>query len=263
MRRKSLGKKTRFEVFKRDSFTCQYCGGKAPDVVLHVDHIRPVADGGSNDIVNLATACVACNLGKGARGLGDHAVAQKQQAQLEELQSRREQLEMMVEWQKGLMNLERDTVDMVDDFWASLQPGGSYGLNDYGRGELKKWIQRHPVDEVMSAMREAAAKIKVQDDGTTERESVCVAFHLVPKLLRVMTETKKEPFAREAYYVRGILRRRFAGDVVDWEAKALLLDALNGGSSPDRERDWARRARSYWAWERQMHSDAAERKAGS
>ena len=41
-KRKGISKKTRFDVFKRDSFTCQYCGKSAPDVVLQVDHINPV-----------------------------------------------------------------------------------------------------------------------------------------------------------------------------------------------------------------------------
>lgn len=36
--RKSLSKKTRFEVFKRDSFECQYCGAHPPSTILHVDH---------------------------------------------------------------------------------------------------------------------------------------------------------------------------------------------------------------------------------
>lgn len=48
-KRKSISKKLRFEVFKRDSFTCQYCGKMAPDVVLEVDHINPVASGGENN----------------------------------------------------------------------------------------------------------------------------------------------------------------------------------------------------------------------
>lgn len=63
--RKSLTKRTRFVVFKRDDFTCQYCGRKAPDVVLHVDHIDPVCNGGSNRMGNLVTSCQDCNLGKG------------------------------------------------------------------------------------------------------------------------------------------------------------------------------------------------------
>ena len=44
--RKAISVKLRFEVFKRDNFTCQYCGRKSPDVILHVDHIDPVKNGG-------------------------------------------------------------------------------------------------------------------------------------------------------------------------------------------------------------------------
>lgn len=67
--RKSLSKMTRFEVFKRDGFACQYCGAHPPGALLHVDHVVPVAEGGGNDIDNLVTACQGCNLGKGARSL--------------------------------------------------------------------------------------------------------------------------------------------------------------------------------------------------
>lgn len=66
-KRKSISKRERFAVFERDSFTCQYCGRKAPEVHLEIDHIRPVCDGGTNDISNLITACAECNTGKGGR----------------------------------------------------------------------------------------------------------------------------------------------------------------------------------------------------
>ena len=75
--RKSLSKKIRFEVFKRDSFSCQYCGNKAPDVLLEVDHIQPVAQGGTNDLLNLITSCFDCNRGKSDRGLSDNTVIEK------------------------------------------------------------------------------------------------------------------------------------------------------------------------------------------
>lgn len=61
--------KQRFEILKRDGFACQYCGRKAPDVKLHVDHIVPVSAGGTDDEGNLATACQDCNLGKWAHTL--------------------------------------------------------------------------------------------------------------------------------------------------------------------------------------------------
>ncbi len=54
----------RFEILERDDFTCQYCGQHAPNVMLEVDHVIPVCEGGSDDRENLATACTACNRGK-------------------------------------------------------------------------------------------------------------------------------------------------------------------------------------------------------
>lgn len=65
-RRKGLSQSLRFEVLRRDSFTCRYCGRSAPGVVLHIDHVVPVVAGGDNSPDNLATACEGCNLGKGA-----------------------------------------------------------------------------------------------------------------------------------------------------------------------------------------------------
>lgn len=66
-KRTAISKKTRFDVFKRDGFQCVYCGAHPSEtVLLEVDHIHPVAEGGSNDIDNLVTACSDCNRGKGA-----------------------------------------------------------------------------------------------------------------------------------------------------------------------------------------------------
>ena len=54
----------RWAVLNRDNFTCQYCGRKAPDVELEVDHIYPKSKGGEYVMNNLFTACKECNLGK-------------------------------------------------------------------------------------------------------------------------------------------------------------------------------------------------------
>lgn len=62
--RKSTGKRLRFEVFKRDHFTCQYCGAQPPDAVLVLDHSVPVALGGETTFDNLITSCEICNQGK-------------------------------------------------------------------------------------------------------------------------------------------------------------------------------------------------------
>lgn len=60
----AVSKRTRYEVLKRDNHTCRYCGGAAPDVKLTVDHVTPVALGGSDAPDNLVAACQDCNAGK-------------------------------------------------------------------------------------------------------------------------------------------------------------------------------------------------------
>jgi hypothetical protein len=72
-KRKSLSKRTRFEVFKRDRFTCQYCGRTPPTVTLEIDHIIAVANGGTNQQGNLLTSCFDCNSGKSDKPLTDVA----------------------------------------------------------------------------------------------------------------------------------------------------------------------------------------------
>lgn len=116
-KRKSITKKTRFEVFKRDSFTCQYCGSKAPDVVLEVDHLNPVKHGGDNDLLNLITSCFVCNRGKSARKLSDNSVIEKQRVQIEELNIRRQQLEMILEWRNELKRSSNFELNKADEYW--------------------------------------------------------------------------------------------------------------------------------------------------
>jgi hypothetical protein len=59
----SVGK--RFEVLKRDSYTCMIC--RKPGGELEVDHIIPVSRGGASTMDNLQTVCRDCNRGKGDR----------------------------------------------------------------------------------------------------------------------------------------------------------------------------------------------------
>jgi 5-methylcytosine-specific restriction endonuclease McrA len=58
---------TRFNVFLRDKFLCQYCGEGFPTHELTFDHIVPRSRGGRTVWANVVTACGTCNLQKGSR----------------------------------------------------------------------------------------------------------------------------------------------------------------------------------------------------
>jgi hypothetical protein len=67
-KRKGIPPKVKLKVFKRDNYTCRLCSKSPatyPELVLEVDHIKPVSEGGSNEIDNLQTLCIMCNRGKG------------------------------------------------------------------------------------------------------------------------------------------------------------------------------------------------------
>jgi 5-methylcytosine-specific restriction endonuclease McrA len=55
---------TRFNLFLRDSFTCQYCTATEE---LTFDHVIPRSRGGRTTWENIVTACARCNLTKGGR----------------------------------------------------------------------------------------------------------------------------------------------------------------------------------------------------
>jgi hypothetical protein len=104
--RKPIGKKLRFDVFKRDGFVCAYCGATPPAVVLQVDHINPVAKGGSNEIDNLITSCQPCNIGKGATELNKVPQSLAEKAKLVEEQ------EMQI---RGYQAILRDKQIRIED----------------------------------------------------------------------------------------------------------------------------------------------------
>jgi 5-methylcytosine-specific restriction endonuclease McrA len=60
-------KLTRREIFRRDNYTCQYCGRKLPN--LTIDHVLPRHLGGMHIWTNVVAACSACNHHKGGRKL--------------------------------------------------------------------------------------------------------------------------------------------------------------------------------------------------
>lgn len=208
MARKTISKKLRFEVFKRDSFTCQYCGRMAPDVVLEIDHINPVVNGGDNDIMNLITSCFDCNRGKGKKKLTEKDEIKKQQEQLKELNSKREQLKMMLDWRKELENFEDE---QLKEFLKDYEDKTGFTLTEHGSAKVKKWIKEFGLIEVIDCMKISISQYFDIDD----REStIKKTFDYIPKICNVRKKQKDNPLIAKQIakqnYIRAILRNRLS-----------------------------------------------------
>lgn len=250
MARKSITKTLRFEVLKRDSFACQYCGAKAPEVVLHVDHIEPVSKGGTNELLNLITSCLSCNLGKSDRRLDDDSIIQKHRTQLEVLQERKEQLEMMMQWQKGLLSLESSTEDQAADFWTELVP--PYCLTKDGRKELSKYLAKYPLSDVLDSMKAAVRQYVELQDGKPTLSSVKTAWEYVGRISNMKKADKEKPYLKDLLYVRGIVRNR-CSYCNESRALELLEQAYESGSEIEDLKRLAKSVRNWSEWQNEMN----------
>jgi hypothetical protein len=150
----SVSKKIRFEIFKRDGFICQYCGGSPPDKILEVDHIIPVSKGGTNDIMNLLTSCFDCNRGKRnyelnlvPPTLGEtiNVIAER------ELQYR--QYKELVEMVQDRINFEINQVELIYS-----NAFNNWVFSDKFRLSVKKFIKALGYHEVCESMELAILK---------------------------------------------------------------------------------------------------------
>jgi hypothetical protein len=203
--RKPVSKKLRFEVFKRDSFTCQYCGKSAPDVILHVDHINPVKRGGKNDILNLITSCVDCNLGKGARELSDNSVVTKQQQQLLELGEKNEQLRLMLKWREGMSSIQDAQVQAIV---SAFESGLDSSMNSAALLDVKKWLKKYSLEEMLDAVDTSKGQyLDADGDGFTV-DSVNKAWEYIPRICSCTRAQKDNPAIKDINYIRAVVRNR-------------------------------------------------------
>jgi hypothetical protein len=257
MAREPISKKLRFEVFKRDSFTCQYCGKRAPDVILNCDHVKPVVEGGTTDILNLVTACFDCNSGKGGRSLSDTAAMSKQVDQLAELQMRREQIDMMIEWRDQLSKMEVDVVDRIAERWSAAV-GGQTQVNPNGLDGLRKLVGKFGVDIVLRSLNEATVSyLKRSEDFTFTTESMKTAFDAIGPICGVLKKSETRPYLKKLYYIRGILRNRLSY-LNEWQAMKIMEEAIViGGADVERIEDVAKEVRSWSQFRSIMEAWAA------
>lgn len=214
-KRKPLSKKVRFEVFKRDSFACQYCGATAPDVLLHVDHIKPVSKGGTNRITNLITSCQPCNSGKSDREISDTSVVSKQKAQLDALQARKEQIEMIMAWHEGLESLATQELEQVKKYLSKKYMAR---VTDCGSRKISKAIDKFGFALTLKALDQGAKTYGDDIEGMgrsiDKLNGICACL--------------SDPQLAEAVHIRNIIKKRY-----NTPPKAVneIVDLLRAGFS--------------------------------
>lgn len=159
---KSLSKKTRFEVFKRDSFTCQYCGRTPPTVILQADHVIPRCEGGDDSLNNLIAACEDCNQGKGGVPLDQVPLTVERQMEIQKERAAQVAAfnEFLVEQRKEQNRL----VNALGMYWynqtAKPRQRDRYVFGDARARSIKTFLAHLAPVQIIEAMEIAHARVQ-------------------------------------------------------------------------------------------------------
>ena len=196
--RKAISVKLRFEVFKRDNFTCQYCGRKSPDVILHVDHIDPVKNGGDNNIINLITSCADCNFGKKHYLLTDNTVLEKQKKEIKELTKKRKELEILVKEREKVRDFGSAELNEAVKHYNSKFKNNHISYVD--TQTLKRIIKKFGLITVLNAIDDVDYRYREPNEFTKCR-------FLAEKVAKKLYYEAKSPEDKRVTYLKSLVKK--------------------------------------------------------
>lgn len=159
----AVSKRTRFEVFKRDRFTCQYCGRTPPTVVLQIDHVIARSDGGPDDPLNLVTACEDCNLGKSDVPLD--RITRPIAEQMAEAAERREQVAALNQFLlQEREAVEKQVADLGRHWFNKLAKKNRYVFGDQRAASIRTFLSRLPYARILEAIDAAHGRVPAAID---------------------------------------------------------------------------------------------------
>jgi len=231
----------RFEVFQRDKHTCQYCGRRTPEVELEIDHLIPVARGGTDTFENLITSCRECNSGKSAKliewfthGHTKESWREKiRERRAERLRERRAEIEDVIRcWAecrntRTVSGYDADAIyrfaETYDPAWikAAIRVATRQQRNNYVKyvaGILKNWAKAGPPEYV-------ANPEKALDDALEQKKATDKQIAYIAGLLDKLGLTLDESYHKGDY---DELTRLDARNLIDTLTTSL---ELHGGEN--------------------------------
>jgi DnaD/phage-associated family protein len=131
----------RFEVFQRDKHTCQYCGRRAPEVELEVDHLIPVARGGTDVFENLIASCRECNSGKSAKLIERFTHGHTKESWREKIAEKRAEK----------LRERRAEIENVTRYWAECR--NTHTVSGYDEEAIYRFAETYDPTWIKAAIR--------------------------------------------------------------------------------------------------------------
>lgn len=187
----------RFKIFERDNFTCQYCGQKPPNVVLHVDHIHPKSKGGGDEELNLITSCQSCNLGKKDKILKNPKKIDVSQ-EIENLKEAENQIKEYYKYLKKITKHKENNpiIDLICEVWTE-NSGGVFALSNSGKKDIKNLLRTNLAEDIIEAIKISWENSRIKDDQ--KFKYMCGVLRNLKLKRENPEQAKKNEQSRQAY----------------------------------------------------------------
>lgn len=230
----AVSKRTRYEVLRRDDFTCRYCRSK--DNELHVDHVTPVSLGGDDRPSNLVAACKDCNLGKASAAPDGNVLEHLDEHTIAFEKARAEVVSRLEEEAKE----RRGLTDAFRAAWEAAMPPYAEMAGDW-RASVAHWSARGlGIQRMIDAIEIASSKTHLPDSALYPY-TCKILWNWVTDLedeIRAKVGEQSTPApARDEFdaFAEGA-RSVFDQYATEIESGLLLQRHIDGGEIPDRLR---------------------------
>ena len=160
-------------MFKRDHFTCAYCGQTPPNVILEVDHIIPKFEGGEDVLNNLVTSCFDCNRGKGRNSLESIPEGISDQIKIREEKAMQiKELEKLIRKEKA-QYLKK--AEVINNLYRKQFEGWELS-GHFINGSLRKFFQKLLPIDIEESMEIALSKFPCTRYNKENTRKDCIRY---------------------------------------------------------------------------------------
>lgn len=257
----AVSKRLRYEILRRDNHTCRYCGASAPDVPLRVDHVTPVALGGSDTPDNLVTSCEPCNSGKSSATVDSAVVANVADDALRWAEAMKQAAADLAEQQKPKLEY-RAAFESAWNGWTYEHAGKkcTFDLDAEWKSSLDRFREAGlPIEVLPDIVDKAMANKTVRPDNLF-RYCCGIAWRMITELqdrARAITRTAEAPALPVDSVVQAavdVWEREQFGDIDNAQRELFRASAIQAQKREDAHR--VLEAAQHAAWFGQ--SDAVE-----
>lgn len=176
-------------------------------------------------------------------------------SELNQVVEKVEKVSRKIKEKKAEIEAEQYSTKEIGNIWFEYS---GYSINDKGIRDLRRWITKYGIDKTVDGIKTCCETyLQYDKSNIATRESAENAFSKIPVIIKSKEKQKENPYLKDFYYIRGILRNRF-GNNANYGILEILESAFISGWSIDNLKNQAKESLSLWSFKESVSTAPIE-----